>query len=170
MEKELVKFFNRRFRFLDPSARLISSKILLVSFGIVLTAAVLFFDGELGKKILLITLLALGLHLVIDEGILKRLCVKRARPYIAHPGEVVPIGKRESDSSFPSSHMSSITAVAMVYLYYFPELYPLLAAFILFMAFSRIHNGMHYLSDVIAGTMLGTVYGLLAIYIIAHIA
>jgi undecaprenyl-diphosphatase len=169
MEIAIVKFFNRHFRILDPSAKLISSKILLVFFGIVLTTVVWFFGGKAGKEILFATLLALSLHIIIDEGLLKHVCAKRLRPYVAHPGEVVPIGKRESDSSFPSSHMSSITAVAVVYLYYFPELYPLLATFILFMAFSRIHNGMHYLGDVIAGTMLGAAYGIFSIYAISYL-
>jgi len=37
--------------------------------------------------------------------------------------------------------------------------------FIFIMAFSRIHNGMHYFSDVIVGTMLGLLYGFIAIKI-----
>lgn len=169
METTIVKFFNRHFRILDPSTKLISSKILLAVFGAVLTIDILFFGGKIGKEILFATLLALGLHFIIDEGLLKRVCAKRVRPYIAHPGKIIAIGTRESDSSFPSSHMSSITAIAAIYLYYFPALFPLLVTFILFMAFSRIHNGMHYLSDVIAGTMLGAAYGLFSIYIVSYL-
>jgi membrane-associated phospholipid phosphatase len=32
------------------------------------------------------------------------------------------------------------------------------------MAYARMHNGMHYPSDIIAGAALGTFYGLVGIY------
>jgi membrane-associated phospholipid phosphatase len=38
------------------------------------------------------------------------------------------------------------------------------------MAFSRVHNGMHYPSDVLAGSLLGVGYGLLAVRADAVIA
>jgi len=37
--------------------------------------------------------------------------------------------------------------------------------FALLMAFSRIHNGMHYPTDVIAGGIFGILYGSIGIYI-----
>jgi membrane-associated phospholipid phosphatase len=36
------------------------------------------------------------------------------------------------------------------------------------MAFSRIHNGMHYLTDVLAGGILGFFYGLAAVYLVNY--
>ena len=64
--------------------------------------------------------------------------------------------------SFPSGH--SITAFAMALS--IGLFYPSLIAGLLFCAFSiaisRIILGMHFLSDVIAGSMLGTILGYLA--------
>lgn len=40
------------------------------------------------------------------------------------------------------------------------------AVFLFFMAFARIHNGMHYPSDVVAGAVLGILYGLAGIRIV----
>ncbi|HBP00652.1 MAG TPA: hypothetical protein DD454_00320 [Candidatus Moranbacteria bacterium] len=39
-------------------------------------------------------------------------------------------------------------------------------AFSVLMGFSRIHNGMHYPSDVIMGAVLGAAYGLVSIFIL----
>lgn len=64
--------------------------------------------------------------------------------------------------SFPSGHTMTAFAIAMAWLLF----YPTLAFALLFCAFSigmsRILLGMHFLSDVIAGAVLGTGLGVLA--------
>lgn len=166
----ITKFFNSNFRFLDPATRFVGSKIFLVTSWLALSLALIFFDGQIGKQIFFGTVLALVLHVIIDEGLFKRVCTKRIRPYIVYPEEITAIGTHEGDSSFPSSHVASVLSISTIYLYYFPQVWLLIVLFALFMAFSRIHNGMHYLSDIAAGIMLGIAYGLIAIYIVARIA
>lgn len=170
MEFRIAKFFNQNFLFLDKLSWFISSKIFLVVIWLVLSATVWIAFGALGFNIFLTTVLALFLHIVIDEGFLKRVAFKRIRPYVSHPQEIRPIGTPESDSSFPSSHMASVLAIATVYLQYFPEYWLLVTIFVLLMAFSRLHNGMHYPSDVLAGTILGIAYGGTALYLISRLA
>ncbi len=79
------------------------------------------------------------------------------------------VGKAFTDSSFPSSHMASTLGVLTVFVYFYRKTWPLALIFVLLMAFARMHNGMHYPTDVLAGTILGLGYGLLAIYIVNKI-
>jgi undecaprenyl-diphosphatase len=61
-------------------------------------------------------------------------------------------------------------AVLSVFVYYYRKVWPWALGFILLMAFARMHNGMHYPSDVLAGTILGICYGLIAVWLIRKIA
>jgi undecaprenyl-diphosphatase len=65
--------------------------------------------------------------------------------------------------SFPSGHTMTAFSIALVVSYFYPTLqWPLyfLAASI---ALSRIVLGMHFLSDVLAGALLGTALGVASI-------
>jgi len=61
--------------------------------------------------------------------------------------------------------MASAVAMLTVILFFVPGVWPHALAFVLLMAFSRMHNGMHYPSDVLAGTMLGICYGITGVWI-----
>ena len=117
------------------------------------------------RKQLLISL-AIGslLFLLVNELTFKHLLLDitgmRLRPYVAHQDLITPIGKQFSDSSFPSSHMASTVMILTILVRLFPVSRPIAIIFALLMAFSRMHNGMHYPSDVLAGTVLGIVYGI----------
>lgn len=84
----------------------------------------------------------------------------RQRPYMAHPELISPIWKQLSDNSFPSSHMASTLLFMTLIIRECPILRPFALIFSLLMAFSRMHNWMHYPSDVIAWAILGVLYGL----------
>ena len=109
----------------------------------------------------------------MSEGILKHLLTlffpERVRPYLAHPGVIVPVGTEYHDSSFPSSHNSSTAAIVTGFVYYYRRLVPVGALLVLAMAFSRMHNGMHYPTDVLAGITLGVGYGALAIVVVRRL-
>src|SRR5579871_3384440 len=63
--------------------------------------------------------------------------------------------------SFPSGHTMTAFAVAMPLLIFYPELGAGLLFCALSIAISRIVLGMHFLSDVVAGAMLGLGLGCL---------
>jgi len=64
--------------------------------------------------------------------------------------------------SFPSGHTMTAFAVAIPFSLFYPELTAGLLFCALSIALSRILLGMHFLSDVVAGAILGTGLGYLA--------
>ena len=106
-------------------------------------------------------LVALLLTFVSGEIVLKNL-VARPRPFLEIDA-VVSLLPMQGGFSFPSGHTASAFAAASVYLRGAPTrwakiLFLLLAAL---MGFSRLYVGVHYLSDVLAGAVLGFIWGLL---------
>lgn len=130
-----------------------------------------FLDEKKGKFVLWGVVIAMAIHFVISEGLIKNFLTiffdPRTRPYLFDPQNIVPLGQLFTDSSFPSSHLASTAAVLTVFVYYYRKTWVVVSGilFVLLMAFSRIHNGMHYPTDVLAGTIFGIGYGILAVYL-----
>ena len=94
------------------------------------------------------TLLALGIGQLVGAAI------DRARPYDAMAGVHVLVD-RTTDFSFPSDHATAVGAVAAG-LWFANRRWGIIATFLaLWMAFTRVYVGAHYLSDVVAGLVLG---------------
>ncbi len=170
-EELIVQFFNRLGygTILDTITNSISYIPFLIGLWLVLGIIALFLDKKNGKVVFVSAIIAIALHFLISEGVFKYLVadyVMRVRPYIEHPGLIVGMGyDMFKDSSFPSSHMASSLAVLTVFTYFYRKVWPVVLVFVLFMAFSRLHMGMHYPSDVLAGIVLGITYGFLGIFI-----
>ncbi|MFI5333936.1 MAG: phosphatase PAP2 family protein, partial [Chlamydiales bacterium] len=58
--------------------------------------------------------------------------------------------------AFPSGHATTISAAAATFAYFFPRYSLLFVLLAIFMAFSRVVTGAHFLSDIFAGVLLGT--------------
>jgi len=69
--------------------------------------------------------------------------------------------------SFPSGHSITAFAVASSVGLFYPELQVCLLAMALLIAMSRIMLGMHFLSDVLAGSAIGTALGFASFHIFA---
>jgi undecaprenyl-diphosphatase len=81
---------------------------------------------------------------------------RRQRPCAPEPhcwARLVP----PDQYSFPSGHTITAFAVATSLSFFYPALPPPLFCFALCIAASRIILGMHFLSDVVAGTLIGVV-------------
>ncbi|OLE64898.1 MAG: hypothetical protein AUG03_07360 [Acidobacteria bacterium 13_1_20CM_2_68_14] len=97
------------------------------------------------------------------EFALKHL-VGRPRPDVAGPSLAAmwPTFMRDIDS-FPSGHAASVFAVATVFASFCPRLagplYTLAAA----VSLGRVYLGRHYVSDIVAGAIIGT---LVAVYLV----
>jgi undecaprenyl-diphosphatase len=172
MDFAIVKFFNQLgLGIIDPITIGISRGIYVIIF---LTAFVfLFFDKKNGKKVFVGILIAIVLHFMFTEGFLKNVMDKiwgfRLRPHLAHPNEIVQLGTENIGVSFPSGHMSGTLAFLTVVIFYCRRYWFWALGFAMLMAFSGMHNGMHYPTDVLAGSIFGIFYGILAILITRHI-
>lgn len=65
--------------------------------------------------------------------------------------------------SFPSGHTMTAFAIALVVSYFYPSLEGPLYFLAASIAFSRVVLGMHFLSDVLAGAVLGSALGVASI-------
>jgi undecaprenyl-diphosphatase len=78
----------------------------------------------------------------------------RPRPWVDHP-EIHPLVDKPHDASMPSAHATGAFAAAVAVGLVHPRLrWPLLGLAAL-VALSRIWLGVHFLTDVLAGTALG---------------
>ncbi|GAB0174331.1 MAG: hypothetical protein HHAS10_02100 [Candidatus Altimarinota bacterium] len=120
-------------------------------------------------KPLLFALIISGItSYLVNEGIYKMLLseigIFRPRPWTIHP-DILAIGHAFRDSSFPSSHMAFTTLLVIIVTYFEKRFLPFGIFLILLMGLSRVHNGMHYPSDVIIGTIMGIIYAAIGIWI-----
>ncbi|HEY3856280.1 MAG TPA: phosphatase PAP2 family protein [Verrucomicrobiae bacterium] len=118
----------------------------------------LFAGGARGRICVLMLLLALciGNWLVVDT--IKN-SVGRLRPFHVLDGVNLRIGMGGS-MSMPSSHAANwFSATLVLFLYYRRTIWAMLPMAVL-VSISRVYNGVHYPSDVLAGAILGTGYSI----------
>lgn len=170
-EIQIVHFFNSlgQGTFIDTFTILFSSILFLMLFWFILTLITVKLDTKTRKYFLLSVLLAIPLYYFFSDIIFKQLLplfhIFRLRPYLAYPELIKPLGQLFTDSSFPSSHMTNTAAILTVFVYYYRKTIIPAIIFIILMAFARMHNGMHYPTDVIGGIIIGILTGVVAIYL-----
>lgn len=126
-----------------------------------ITLSVLLLLSKQTRRTGVTALLALGLGALITNVALKNM-VARIRPYEVIEGLVLLV-KEQSDFSFPSGHSCASFAAAVVYYKMLPKKYGISAVILAaLIAFSRLYVGVHYPSDVIAGSVIGILVALLA--------
>jgi membrane-associated phospholipid phosphatase len=99
------------------------------------------------------TVAALGLNSVITYGL--KYAVHRPRPYITYPD--IQAYETFADHSFPSGHASTAFCTAASVSLCYPKWYVIAPSFLWASAvgYSRMHLGVHYPSDVLAGAIVG---------------
>lgn len=116
-----------------------------------------------GQRVLAVEIVLGTLSLWLLVEVIKALS-SRARPYLALDGSRV-VGMREMGNSFPSGHTSQIFFLMTLFVHHFQPgtagVAALYAVAVL-VGITRIYVGAHYPRDVIAGVVLGSVWGLLA--------
>ncbi len=137
--------------------------------------------GEFGAIWILVALILIafgrggdrttGLALLLTIAVTDRLVAVplahaffRERPYLALEG-IRQIGPAWKGSSFPSGHADTVWIAAVILADRWPRLRTPLVAFALLTCYARPYFGMHYPSDVIAGSALGAAAGSLTVFI-----
>ncbi len=104
--------------------------------------------------------LAVILMQAVTDVVLKPI-VQRPRPFVTIAGARV-VGTRPVTPSFPSGHASVSFAAATVLAAAFRTRGRVLAfALAALIAVSRVHIGVHYPLDILAGALLGIVFGVI---------
>ncbi len=92
--------------------------------------------------------------------------VDRQRPYDKYPDDIY-IRKKEGSPSFPSTHTATAFALATSLSIKYPKWYVIApsALWATSVAFARMNEGVHYPSDVFAGTLIGSGCAVANIYV-----
>lgn len=114
-------------------------------------------DDELIRNACVV-LVASGLNSVVTIAL--KYSINRDRPFVTYPDII----KKSSDAgspSFPSGHTSMAFTTATTFSLQYPKWYVIAPAYTWAgtVAYSRMHLGVHYPSDVVAGAIIGSLSG-----------
>lgn len=113
---------------------------------------------------------ALSLGLVFCNMLIKNI-VERTRPY-DRVEDITLLVEKLNDYSFPSGHtVAAFEFFTVILLMPVKKIYKVLAGVIAFMiAFSRLYLYVHFPSDVLAGMLLGSLFGVMGMRIVEMIS
>jgi membrane-associated phospholipid phosphatase len=118
------------------------------------------FGGRRGRRAAERGLISIAIAAVVANGPAK-LLARRRRPSSRRRPTLI---RTPRSTSFPSGHSAAAAAFATGASAELPILTPVLCPLAGIVAYSRVHTGVHYPSDVAAGVGIGIVSGLLAIH------
>jgi len=153
---DLLRSINQGAPGLKPVSRILSETTVPVSLAIPVLMggySLISGDKELFKDAFYIAF-ASGVNLGLTLGLKK--VIARQRPYEAYPG-MLDNYRIEDDFSMPSGHTSGAFATATALTLKYPKWYVAVPSFLWAgsVGYSRMHLGVHYPSDVLAGAVLG---------------
>lgn len=131
-------------------------------FWYLLMAALLIVGGAAALEPVLVMILTGIAGTLTYKGI--KATTTRQRPCQRHPGirlTTLPLDLY----SFPSGHTLHAVSFTIVAVAYYPLLAPWLVSFALLVAVSRLILGLHYLSDVLVGALIGGTIALAGLYL-----
>jgi undecaprenyl-diphosphatase len=117
--------------------------------------------GSRGRRAALRGVVAIGLASALTNGPLKH-AWRRPRPQVGRDSAGRGLIAPPRSSSFPSGHAASAFAFATAAGAEYPALVLPVGALAVAVAYSRVHTGVHYPSDVLVGCAVGLTAGLLA--------
>ncbi len=124
------------------------------------TAAVLSTRGRPGRRAALRGVLGVGIASAVANQVGKRVFYRKRPDYLTLVEVARLPHRRPVSGSFPSGHSASAAAFAVGAASEMPKLALPLAAGAAAVGYSRVHTGVHYPGDVLAGWALGAGLGL----------
>jgi undecaprenyl-diphosphatase len=138
----------------------ISSELIIF---FVLTA--LFLWRENKRRWILPLWMSLGVSGLV--GFILKIMIQRARPYQLGIISLLPGLAEASHSiwnfSFPSFHAMFAFCAIPILVEQFPRLKKVWIVFAVLVAFSRVYLGLHFVSDIIAGALIGYLIGMMIV-------
>lgn len=176
MDESLFRFINQKLAnpVFDVVMPFLSGNRLFVPAVILVVLLMLWRGGCKGRIYVLIVGIVLGLGDPFVCNPLKR-NFERPRPFLTLPdvrrpgtdkvalvkndvSDVQAPKSRRYYNSMPSGHAFNWAALAVLTLIYFRKSWRFMLPLALAISFSRVYNGVHYPTDVLAGFALGAVY------------
>ena len=118
--------------------------------------AMAWMGGSRGRRAGVATAIAsLGTTYVVQRML--KPVFRRKRPWVDR--DVLVVGIRTTDASFPSGHSASSFAAATAVATFYPKAAPVAFALATGVGLSRVHLGHHFPSDVAAGALIGIASG-----------
>jgi undecaprenyl-diphosphatase len=120
------------------------------------------------RDTLQVTAIASAISLAISHlpvALVKKM-YPRKRPYLVLENSQV-LDNPLTDCSFPSGHTTAIFSVITPFILMYPMLFIVLLPIGIIVAISRVYLGLHYPSDVLVGSMLGSSTGIICIHFLS---
>lgn len=125
--------------------------------------ALAWLGGARGRRAGLATVIAsLGTTYLVQQLI--KPIFRRNRPHVGR--DILIVGIRTTDASFPSGHAASSFAAATAVAAFYPKSTPLVFTLAAGVGASRVHLGHHFPSDVLVGAGIGVASGALIVGLI----
>ncbi|NRB42702.1 MAG: phosphatase PAP2 family protein [Pseudomonadales bacterium] len=123
----------------------------------------MFLDTPHSKLFVMATLIAYLIE--VPSFILLKHLFKRNRPYVDIKGSYYSIEAADK-FSLPSGHSAAAFLMMNMIALYYPAFWAIALVWAVLIGLSRVILGVHYLSDIIAGALLGTVSAIVAVSIV----
>lgn len=156
---------NRAFNVLMPALSIVANRgaVHIIAGSLMIFAGHLQGDARLQQAgaVMMIAAMFAG---ILAEGTVKFVW-KRLRPFqvMNDVQPLVPARRLRRRPSFPSGHSAGYLAAAVSVTLFYPAAGFVLVPIGVLGSFSRIYNGVHYPSDVLAGMLVGAGCALLAV-------
>ena len=113
----------------------------------------------------LAVLIPIAILLIDQSGVFIKKTILRPRPWADMPVDLVNhlISPKGRNYSFPSNHAANMSGLATVFSLIYSKYKYIFWSIAGIVILSRVYIGVHYPSDVIAGWLLGTVFGLMLV-------
>jgi membrane-associated phospholipid phosphatase len=151
--------FRRRSAALDRPLIAVSRSANYSRLWLLVAGALALFGGHRGRKATERGVIAIAIAATVANGPAK-LLVRRRRPRSSSRRPALI--RMPRSTSFPSGHSAAAFAFVTGACAELPELTPVLVPLAGAVAYSRVHTGVHYPSDVAAGVAIGIGCGVLA--------
>jgi membrane-associated phospholipid phosphatase len=140
---------------LDPAFRGVTNSVapLMIVTPIIMFGAGYFKNDPVLKRNAIVTGASLLTSLAITNAL--KYTIDRPRPFEKYPD--IERATRAVSPSFPSGHTSSAFALATSLSIAYPKWYIIVPSYswAIMVAYSRMHLGVHYPSDVVVGVLIG---------------